>query len=95
MITDSSALLKLGGSMLTIATSLQGWKKTQKMLNEHWNEWSVIDEVVLPLTDEYRPEYVAWWRAEQSRAGEKYLWVQGGETLHTLWFIHARNAGPT
>lgn len=91
MITGTRSILKPGGSMLTIATSLQGWKQTKTLLNRHWSKWSVVDEVSLPLTDECGPEYVAWWKAEQARTGEIYLEARGSETVHTLWFLQAWN----
>lgn len=91
MILQAGQFLKPGGSMLTIATSLQGWQQTKALLDQNWINWRVIDEVKLPLTDECGPEYVAWWKAQQDRSGETYLEERGSEMFHTLWFIEAEN----
>jgi len=90
MLKDSQKFLKLGGEMITIATSLQGWKRTKDLLDENWKSWSVVREVEMPLTDECGPAYVEWWIEQQRAASETFLKPnKDGGFLLRLWLIKA------
>jgi len=87
MLSESKKLLKPGGKMYTIATSLQGWNRTQDLLNDSWENWSVVKEVDLELTYECGPMYIEWWKNRQSETGEQYLFESDGKLTHKLWFV--------
>lgn len=93
MLSKSQDLLKPGGRMYTIATSIQGWERTRALLDEHWHTWQVVTEVDLELTSECGPVYIEWWKQQQSATGETYLYEENGRITHKLWFIEALKSG--
>jgi methylase of polypeptide subunit release factors len=63
-ITQGRQFLKPGGQMLLIATSKAGWRKTQRMLSEHWEKWDVVRTLDLPLNDSHS-SYIQMWKNNQ------------------------------
>ncbi|MEN0066677.1 MAG: methyltransferase [Myxococcota bacterium] len=92
MITESGRWLAPNGRMLTIATSLQGWRESEARLNAHWHEWEVVRDVQLALTDECGPAYIAWWQAQTEADGQRRVYQQEGNPTwwHDVWFLLAK-----
>jgi release factor glutamine methyltransferase len=92
VLTQASAWLCDGGSLLTMATSLQGWSATRRKLDAHWGEWSVLETLELELTPECTDVFVNWWRSRQERDGERRVHRKDSDHawLHDVWVIAAR-----
>ena len=91
MLTQAGPLLRAAGSMLTIATSLQGWARTERLLQAYWGEWSVVETLQLELTAECNATYVDWWRARQQADGQRrvYRKGRGDRWRHDVWIVEA------
>ncbi len=91
MLTEAGPWLAPGGSILTIATSLQGWGWTETQLAAHWGKWEVVRHVELALTDECGDAYVAWWQARSAEDGERRIFRRPGDPTwwHDVWILAA------
>lgn len=81
--------LRPGGRALTIATSLQGWRDTEQLLERDWRRYDVLRELELELTGECGPPYIDWWLEQQANDGEERIYQQDGKWMHKLWFLEA------
>jgi len=81
--------LRPGGRVLTIATSLQGWRDTEQLLERDWQSYEVLRELELELTDECGPPYIDWWLEQQVDDGEERIYPRDGKWMHKLWFLEA------
>lgn len=81
--------LNSGGHAMTIATSLQGWRDTEQLLERDWQSYEVLREVELELTDECGPPYIDWWLEQQANDGEERIYQQNGKWMHKLWYLEA------
>ena len=81
--------LKPGGRAVTIATSVQGWGDTQRLLEQSWERFEIIRELELELTDECGPEYIQWWLDQEANDGEERVYQRDGKWLHKVWFLEA------
>jgi methylase of polypeptide subunit release factors len=81
--------LKPGGRAITIATSLQGWHDTERLLARDWQSYQVLREIELELTDECGPPYIDWWLEQQANDGEERIYQQDGKWMHKLWYLEA------
>jgi methylase of polypeptide subunit release factors len=91
MLTSTRKFLKPDGKMYTIATSLQGWDATKKLLDENWSKWKIVTEFELELTSECGPEYIKWWKQRQRQVNEQFLFGSEERPTHKIWFIEATN----
>jgi methylase of polypeptide subunit release factors len=82
--------LRPNGRALTIATSLQGWRDTERLLQRDWRNYEILREVELELTGECGPPYINWWLKQQANDGEERIYQQDGKWMHKLWFLEAR-----
>lgn len=89
VLSGAGQFLKPDGQLLTIATSLQGWRRTEELLQRNWGEWEILESVALDLTDECTPEYRAYWEGRSSEDGERRIWQEGEAWLHDVWFLRA------
>ena len=90
MLSQAKGKLSPDGRMLTIATSLQGWRETARLLDSFWTSHTILMELELELTDECGPLYVDWWLAQEVLDGEARIYRQGHAWFHKVWFIEAR-----
>jgi methylase of polypeptide subunit release factors len=81
--------LNPGGRAITIATSLQGWRDTEQLLERNWQSYEVLREIELELTDECGPPYIDWWLKQQANDGEVRIYPQDGKWMHKLWYLEA------
>jgi tRNA1(Val) A37 N6-methylase TrmN6 len=89
IISQSSLYLKPDGHLLTIATSLQGWRETESMLNTHWHQWEKRQTLIFELTDECTQPYIDYWLQREQEDGQQRLYRQDGLWLHKVWFLCA------
>ena len=91
VLTQAPAFLKPGGRILTIATSLQGQRETEALLNEHFPTWSYVEHLELALTDECGPPYIAWWLAQTEADGQRRVFQHDGDATwwHDVWVLSA------
>lgn len=89
VLTQSGALLRDGGQILTISTSLQGKAKTEALLDAHWGEWSYLEHLELALTDECGPPYIDWWLARTAEDGQERIYRRHGSWWHSVWIVSA------
>lgn len=92
MLEQSGAYLRDGGEILTIATSLQGWRETEARLQAHWASWDVVEHLELALTDECGPPYLAYWQKRTAQDGQRRVWQREGDATwwHDVWILAAR-----
>ena len=91
MLSQSSTYLKPDGHLLTIATSLQGWRETESMLNTHWHQWETRQMISMELTDECTQPYIDFWQQREREDGQKRVYLQNGRQLHDIWFLQAKH----
>lgn len=91
VLSQSSPYLKPDGHLLIIATSLQGWRETEAMLNTHWHQWEIGQMITMELTDECRQPYIEFWQQREQEDGQKRVYLQDGRKLHDVWFLHAKH----
>ena len=81
--------LRAGGRALTIATSLQGWRHTERLLERDWQSYAVLREIELELTGECGPPYIDWWLEQQANDGEERIYQQKDKWMHKVWYLEA------
>jgi methylase of polypeptide subunit release factors len=91
VLCQSSPYLKPDGHLLTIATSLQGWRETEAMLKTHWHQWEIRQTLAMELTDECTQSYIDFWQQREREDGQKRLYLQDDHQLHDVWFLCAKH----
>lgn len=89
MLIGGRSRLKPSGRLVTIATSLQGWNETARLLESEWGGYEILKTLELELTDECGPPYIDWWLGEEARDGEARIYERDGKWLHKVWFLEA------
>ena len=89
ILSQSAPYLKPDGHLLTIATSLQGWRETEVMLNTHWHQWENRQTITLELTDECTQPYIDYWQQREREDGQQRFYLQDGLQLHEVRFLCA------
>ena len=90
MLKGARARRNPGGRLVTIATSLQGWLETVRLLESEWGSYQVLQMLELELTDECGPPYIDWWLGQEARDGEARIYQRNGKWLHKVWYLEAR-----
>jgi methylase of polypeptide subunit release factors len=91
VLSKSSLYLKPDGQLLTIATSLQGWRETETMLNTHWYQWETCQGVIMELTDECKQPHIDLWQQWEREDNQKRVYLHNGNQLHEVWFLRAKH----
>lgn len=86
-IRQSGRWLKDDGVLLLIASSRQGWHKTQSLLDKHWSQWSTLRIEELELFPWYR-QYVDYWLERSSPDGDR-IFKRDGKWFNTFYFVKA------
>jgi len=86
-IQESGRWLKDDGLLLFIASSRQGWQKTQSLLDKHWSRWSTIRIEELELFPWYM-QYVDYWLERPSADGDR-IFRKGGKWFSKFYFVKA------
>lgn len=89
ILSQSALYLKPEGHLLTIATSLQGWRETETMLKTHWHQWENRQTITLELTNECTQPYIDYWQQREREDGRQRFYLQEGLRLHDVWFLCA------
>lgn len=90
VLTQTGIYLKPNGQLLTIATSLQGWEETERLLNTYWRQWEICQTVVMALTEECTQPYIDYWQQQAQADGRQRIYRQEDVYLHDVWFLHAQ-----
>lgn len=90
VLSQTGVYLKPNGQLLTIATSLQGWEETERLLNTYWQRWEICQTVAMALTEECTQPYIDYWQQRQQADGRQRIYRQAGVYLHDVWFLHAQ-----
>jgi len=86
MICQSAKWLNSGGRMITVATSKQGWRKTQELMDKHWSHWEVVLEQDLLLADHYH-EHIDYWLEKEKEDNEARIFEKDGQWFQRLYLI--------
>ena len=91
MLQRAGRHLNPGGSILTIATSLQGQGRTEELLQAGWGSHRTLAHLELALTDECGPAYVDWWQRQTAQDGQRRVFQRDGDPTwwHDVWIIAA------
>jgi methylase of polypeptide subunit release factors len=92
LLIEGRAWLKPNGRLITICTSRQNWKKTEKTLQQYWQSWKILEEKLIPLANYYH-SYLPLWREQNRIEPENPRIVKIGNQWHQrLYFIEAVKA---
>lgn len=88
VLSEGSKYIQPGGQAFFLATSPQGWNKTEALLYHHWSGWRVLEEVELPLAEHYFP-FITLWQERMAQTGEQLIYKKNRVWMQKLYVIRA------
>jgi len=70
LIVNASLFLKPGGSLVFVHSSRLGFDKTKRMLNKHFPDWSILNQIDFQLEDRFLP-FINFWIKNKSKILKK------------------------